>query len=263
MRRPTFMEGFTDTEIVLFWVLPGLGVALVIGLIAIYQCIRLSLGLGVAAFFGTVIWLIVMLSYTMVMTTILSLPLFQTRKKKRTEENVSPSKATERDAIITDVNTCLCISEKIIETEEYDRHCREAQEAHDLYLKRRDETIMEYLKTVLPPLLPEDEVVYLIGQLQAFIKDPGYTPEGIGWHWKTRVTSFDVRYLIWNITIRLGQGKNGYSGMTCAIFLQRLFTDLCGGISIDALRNLTQKGTWYAIRRDIPDSKESFEFHLD
>ena len=85
--------------------------------------------------------------------------------------------------------------------------------------------------------------------------------------YKTKLSSFDVRLLVWNIAIRLGLGKGKvYSNDDCACYIERRFASLCvtasgEPLSHSTLRNLTVTSNSDQIHCDI-QGEDGLLFHI-
>lgn len=64
--------------------------------------------------------------------------------------------------------------------------------------------------------------------LLRFAMDHNYRPEVEWKRYKTKLSSFDVRHMVWSIATRLGLGKGKvYSNDDCACYIERRFASLC------------------------------------
>ena len=103
--------------------------------------------------------------------------------------------------------------------------------------------------------------------LLRFAMDHNYRPEVEWKRYKTKLSSFDVRHLIWSIAIRLGLGKGKvYSNDDCACYIERRFASLCVTASGEALlhstlRNLTVTSNSDQIHCDIQGA-DGLLFHI-
>ena len=94
-----------------------------------------------------------------------------------------------------------------------------------------------------------------------------YRPEVEWKRFKTRLSSFDIRHLVWSIATRLGLGKGRiYSNDDCACYIERRFASLCvtaGGepLSHNTLRNLTVTSNSDLIHCDYPGA-DGLLFHI-
>ena len=103
--------------------------------------------------------------------------------------------------------------------------------------------------------------------LLSFAMDHNYRPENEWKRYKTKLSSFDVRHLVWSIAIRLGLGKGEvYSNDDCACYIERRFASLCKmangePLSHYTLRNLTVTSNSDQIHCDYP-GKDGLLFHI-
>lgn len=126
-------------------------------------------------------------------------------------------------------------------------------------------TIEEYVRFIMAPFIEDKYMDDLWKELRGFIENPKYEPTPFT-KFKVTLNSFDVRHLIWNIATRLGYGKwKPYNSENCAVFILRLFPDICqyNGVPMDisSLQNLTATSENENIHLDRPDSKQ-FGFHI-
>ena len=126
-------------------------------------------------------------------------------------------------------------------------------------------TIEEYVRFIMAPFIEDKYMDDLWKELRGFIENPKYEPTPFT-KFKVTLNTFDVRHLIWNIATRLGYGKwKPYNSENCAVFILRLFPDICqyNGVPMDisSLQNLTATSENENIHLDRPDSKQ-FGFHI-
>ena len=111
--------------------------------------------------------------------------------------------------------------------------------------KKKLDTIHEYLLYIMSPFVYEEDMDEFCTDLLRFAMDHNYRPEVEWKRYKTKLSSFDVRHLVWSIAIRLGLGKGKvYSNDDCACYIERRFASLCvtasgEPLSHSTLRNLT------------------------
>ena len=111
--------------------------------------------------------------------------------------------------------------------------------------KKKLDTIHEYLLYIMSPFIYEEDMDEFCTDLLKFAMDHNYRPEVEWKRFKTKLSSFDVRHLVWSIAIRLGLGKGKvYSNDDCACYIERRFASLCvtasgEPLSHSTLRNLT------------------------
>ena len=111
----------------------------------------------------------------------------------------------------------------------------------------------------------EDE--YLCALFGNLATDHNYRPEVEWKRFKTKLSSFDVRHLVWNIATRLGLGKGKvYSNDDCACYIERRFASLCvtasgEPLSHSTLRNLTVTSNSDQIHCDI-QGVDGLLFHI-
>ena len=111
--------------------------------------------------------------------------------------------------------------------------------------KKKLDTIHEYLLYIMSPFVYEEDMDEFCTDLLRFAMDHNYRPENEWKRYKTKLSSFDVRHLVWSIAIRLGLGKGKvYSNDDCACYIERRFASLCvtasrEPLSHSTLRNLT------------------------
>ena len=133
--------------------------------------------------------------------------------------------------------------------------------------KKKLDTIHEYLLYVMSPFVFEEDMDEFCTDLLRFAMDHNYRPE-VEWKiYKTKLSSFDVRHLVWSIATRLGLGKGKvYSNDDCARYIERRFASLCvtasgEPLSHNTLRNLTVTSNSDQIHCDYP-GKDGLLFHI-
>ena len=133
--------------------------------------------------------------------------------------------------------------------------------------KKKLDTIHEYLLYIMSPFVYEEDMDEFCTDLLRFAMDHNYRPEVEWKRYKTKLSSFDVRHLVWSIAIRLGLGKGKvYSNDDCACYIERRFASLCvtasgEPLSHNTLRNLTVTSNSDQIRCDYP-GKDGLLFHI-
>ncbi len=133
--------------------------------------------------------------------------------------------------------------------------------------KKKLDTIHEYLLYIMSPFVYEEDMDDFCTDLLKFSTDHNYRPEVEWKRYKTKLSSFDVRHLVWNIATRLGLGKGKvYSNDDCACYIEHRFTSLCvttsgEPLSHNTLRNLTVTSNSDQIRCDYPE-KDGLLFHI-
>ncbi len=133
--------------------------------------------------------------------------------------------------------------------------------------KRKLETIQEYICYIMSPFVYEEDMDEFCTDLLRFAMDHSYRPEAEWKRYKTKLSSFDVRHLVWNIATRLGLGKGKiYSNDDCACYIERRFASLCKMVngeplSHNTLRNLTVTSNSDQIHCDYP-GKDGLLFHI-
>ena len=133
--------------------------------------------------------------------------------------------------------------------------------------KKKLDTILEYLLYIMSPFVYEEDMDEFCTDLLRFATDHNYRPEVEWKRYKTKLSSFDVRHLVWSIAIRLGLGKGKvYSNDDCACYIERRFASLCvtasgEPLSHSTLRNLTVTSNSDKIRCDIQGA-DGLLFHI-
>ena len=133
--------------------------------------------------------------------------------------------------------------------------------------KRKLDTIHEYLLYIMSPFVYEEDMGEFCTDLLKFATDHNYRPENEWKRYKTKLSSFDVRHLVWSIAIRLGLGKGKvYSNDDCACYIERRFASLCvtasgEPLSHSTLRNLTVTSNSDQIHCDI-QGEDGLLFHI-
>ena len=133
--------------------------------------------------------------------------------------------------------------------------------------KKKLDTIHEYLLYIMSPFVYEVDMDEFCTDLLRFAMDHNYRPEVEWKRFKTKLSSFDVRHLVWSIAIRLGLGKGKvYSNDDCACYIERRFASLCvtasgEPLSHSTLRNLTVTSNSDQIRCDIQGA-DGLLFHI-
>ena len=133
--------------------------------------------------------------------------------------------------------------------------------------KKKLDTIHEYLLYIMSPFVYEEDMDEFCTDLLRFAMDHNYRPEVEWKRYKTKLSSFDVRHLVWNIATRLGLGKGKvYSNDDCACYIERRFASLCVTVcgeplSHSTLRNLTVTSNSDQIHCDI-QGEDGLLFHI-
>ena len=133
--------------------------------------------------------------------------------------------------------------------------------------KKKLDTIQEYICYIMSPFVYEEDMDEFCTDLLRFAMDHNYRPEVEWKRYKNRLSSFDVRHLVWSIAIRLGLGKGKiYSNDDCACYIERRFASLCvtgsgEPLSHSTLRNLTVTSNSDQIHCDI-QSADGLLFHI-
>ena len=133
--------------------------------------------------------------------------------------------------------------------------------------KKKLDTIHEYLLYIMSPFVYEEDMDEFCTDLLRFAMDHNYRPEVEWKRYKTKLSSFDVRHLVWSIAIRLGLGKGKvYSNDDCACYIERRFATLCvtasgEPLSHSTLRNLTVTSNSDQIHCDI-QGEDGLLFHI-
>ena len=133
--------------------------------------------------------------------------------------------------------------------------------------KRKLDTIHEYLLYIMSPFVYEEDMDEFCTDLLRFAMDHNYRPEVEWKRYKTKLSSFDVRHLVWSIAARLGLGKGKvYSNDDCACYIEHRFASLCvtasgEPLSHSTLRNLTVTSNSDQIHCDIQGA-DGLLFHI-
>ena len=133
--------------------------------------------------------------------------------------------------------------------------------------KKKLDTIHEYLLYIMSPFVYEEDMDEFCTDLLRFATDHNYRPEVEWKRFKTKLSSFDVRHLVWNIATRLGLGKGKvYSNDDCACYIEHRFASLCVTVcgeplSHSTLRNLTVTSNSDQIHCDIQGA-DGLLFHI-
>lgn len=133
--------------------------------------------------------------------------------------------------------------------------------------KKKLDTIYEYLLYIMSPFVYEEDMDEFCTDLLKFATNHNYRPEVEWKRFKTKLSSFDVRHLVWSIAIRLGLGKGKvYSNDDCACYIECRFASLCitasgEPLSHSTLRNLTVTSNSDQIHCDYP-GKDGLLFHI-
>ena len=139
----------------------------------------------------------------------------------------------------------------------------------DAYYKRLSDkkkqelsAVTEYVNYIMAPFIAPADMEAFTNEILSFATNADYKPKP----WKGlkgTLSSFDVRHLIWNITVRLGLGKGKpYSTDICAQFITTMFPDICEGLDFSTLRNLRVTSQTDKIHLDEP-KPDCFDFHFD
>jgi len=133
--------------------------------------------------------------------------------------------------------------------------------------QKKLDTIHEYLLYIMSPFIYEEDMDEFCTDLLRFAMDHNYRSEVEWKRFKTKLSSFDVRHLVWSIAIRLGLGKGKiYSNDDCACYIECRFTSLCvtasgEPLSHSTLRNLTVTSNSDKIHCDIQGA-DGLLFHI-
>ena len=133
--------------------------------------------------------------------------------------------------------------------------------------KKKLDTIHEYLLYIMSPFVYEEDMDEFCTDLLRFAMDHNYRPEVEWKRYKKKLSSFDVRHLVWSIATRLGLGKGKvYSNDDCACYIEHRFASLCvtasgEPLSHSTLRNLTVTSNSDQIRCDI-QGEDGLLFHI-
>lgn len=133
--------------------------------------------------------------------------------------------------------------------------------------KKKLDTFHEYLLYIMSPFIYEEDMDEFCTDLLRFAMDHNYRPEVEWKRFKTKLSSFDARHLVWSIAIRLGLGKGKvYSNDDCACYIERRFASLCvtasgEPLSHSTLRNLTVTSNSDQIHCDIQGA-DGLLFHI-
>ena len=133
--------------------------------------------------------------------------------------------------------------------------------------KKKLDTIHEYLLYIMSPFVYEEDMDEFCTDLLKFAMDHNYRPEVEWKRYKTKLSSFDVRHMVWSIATRLGLGKGKvYSNDDCACYIECRFASLCvtasgEPLSHNTLRNLTVTSNSDQIYCDYP-GKDGLLFHI-
>ena len=133
--------------------------------------------------------------------------------------------------------------------------------------KRKLDTIHEYILYIMSPFVYEEDMDEFCTDLLRFAMDHNYRPEVEWKRYKTKLSSFDVRHLVWSIAARLGLGKGKvYSNDDCACYIEHRFASLCvtasgEPLSHNTLRNLTVTSNSDQIHCDIQGA-DGLLFHI-
>ena len=133
--------------------------------------------------------------------------------------------------------------------------------------KKKLDTIHEYLLYIMSPFVYEEDMDEFCTDLLRFAMDHDYRPDVEWKRYKTKLSSFDVRHLVWSIATRLGLGKGKvYSNDDCACYIERRFASLCvtgsgEPLSHSTLRNLTVTSNSDQIHCDIQGA-DGLLFHI-
>ena len=133
--------------------------------------------------------------------------------------------------------------------------------------KKKLDTIHEYLLYIMSPFVYEEDMDEFCTDLLRFAMNHNYRPEVEWKRYKTKLSSFYARHLVWSIAIRLGLGKGKvYSNDDCACYIERRFASLCvtasgEPLSHSTLRNLTVTSNSDQIHCDIQGA-DGLLFHI-
>ena len=77
--------------------------------------------------------------------------------------------------------------------------------------KKKLDTIHEYLLYIMSPFVYEEDMDEFCTDLLRFAMDHNYRPEVEWKRFKTKLSSFDVRHLVWSIALNKLQNKSIFS----------------------------------------------------
>ena len=77
--------------------------------------------------------------------------------------------------------------------------------------KKKLDTIHEYLLYIMSPFIYEEDMDEFCTDLLRFAMDHNYRPEVEWKRFKTKLSSFDVRHLVWSIALNKLQNKSIFS----------------------------------------------------
>ena len=148
---------------------------------------------------------------------------------------------------LKDLTNELASLNKIAELKEKRRIANERLATHKMNL------VKTYLHEELCIYMKEEELSMLIVNVCRFTLEKGFSPIPVVTD--CRLSTLDLRHLVWNIGKRLS-----WNGNQCSIFLKTCFPIEMKELEIETIRrNLRQRGTCL-IELDIPENG-SFEFH--
>lgn len=133
--------------------------------------------------------------------------------------------------------------------------------------KKKLATIKEYVFYIMSPFIHEEDMEEFSTDLLKFAMDHNYRPETEWKRFKGKLSSFDVRHLVWSIATRLGLGKGKpYSNDDCACYIELRFASLCvtangEPLSHNTLKNLTVTSNSDQIHSDNPGI-DGLLFHI-
>ena len=144
----------------------------------------------------------------------------------------------------------------------------ENRRKREKFIQGRKELLEAYIRGVMKPLLDEKDIDALWLEFEGWIEQSTYHPKSRMWKWKEKVTSRDVRHLVWNIAKRMGMGTvEGYGISACGRFVKMMFPELCikkdnSPCSDEYLaRNMKESSDSDIIKIDEPDPN-SIAFHI-
>jgi len=79
----------------------------------------------------------------------------------------------------------------------------------------------------MSPFVYEEDMDEFCTDLLRFAMDHNYRPENEWKRYKTKLSSFDVRHLVWNIATRLGLGKARFTATMIAPVISSVVLLLC------------------------------------
>ena len=167
-----------------------------------------------------------------------------------------------KDSASMIVTTPATLEESVtVQTQEdsYTQRCKAYEQEQEQRRKDTIAAILNYARyTMSPYVYDNEELENLCEELRHWSEEYTYSPIPI--RLKQRLTTLDLRHIVWNIGECLGT-RNGYNGYARADFIKAMFPDVMKDIEQDSIRNFKFQHNKGSIVIDEPN-KGDYHFHI-